>query len=80
MVAYSRILRLHGQRVDVMVALLNADGTLDSRPAAILRGNVKGYGDSSYDAMNHCRTILAVHNYKNKQSGNSTYLNSVFFF
>lgn len=75
-VAYSRILRLHGQRVDVIVALLNVDGTLDSRLAAILRGNVKGHGDSSYDTVNHCLTFLALHHYKTtKQLGNSTHLN-----
>lgn len=75
-VAYSRIFRLHGQRVDIIVALLNMDGTVDSRLAAILRGNVKGHGDSSYDTMNHCRTLLALYHYKrNKQLGNSTHLN-----
>lgn len=67
-VAYNRILRLHRQSVDVIVAMLNKDGTLDSRLAAILRGNVEGYRDSSNDTMNHCSALLALHHYK----GNKT--------
>lgn len=66
-VAYSWILRLHWQRVDIMVALLDVDGTLDSRLAAILQRNGEGYGDSSYDTMNHCLTLLALHSYKKDQ-------------
>lgn len=62
--AYRRILCLHRQRVDISVALLNVDGTLDSRLAAILQGNGKGNGDSSYDAVNYCLTLLALHRYK----------------
>lgn len=47
-----------------MVALLDMDGTLDSRLAAILQWNGEGYGDSSYDTMNHGLTLLALHGYK----------------
>lgn len=80
-VSYSRVFRLHGQSVDVIVALLNMDGTLDSRLAAILRRNVKGYGDSSYNTMNHCLTLLALHHYKrNKQLGNYTFKSGVQIF
>lgn len=64
MVAYRWIFCLHWQTVDVMVVLLNVDRTLDSRLAAILQGNGEGYGDSSYDTMNYCFTLLALHSYK----------------
>lgn len=75
-VAYSRICRLHRQRIDVVVALLFVDGTLDSGLATIIHGNGEGYGDSSYDTMNHCFTFLALHPYKrNTQFGNSPYQN-----
>lgn len=47
-----------------MVALVNVDRTMDSRLAAILQGNGEGYGDSNYDTMNYCFTLLALHNYK----------------
>lgn len=73
-VAYSRICRLHRQRIDVVVALLFVDGTLDSGLATIIHGNGEGYGDFSQDTMNHCFTLLALHLYKrNTQLGNSPY-------
>lgn len=75
-VAYRRIHRLHRQRSDVVVVLLNVDRTLDSGLATILQGNGERYFNSSYYTMNHCRTCQALHHYKrNKQLGNSPYEN-----
>lgn len=41
---------------------------MDSRLAAIIRGNVEVYRDSSDDTINHCLALLALHHYKKNKT------------